>query len=142
MPRVTIGARVRRISRIALATALGIVAVVFIMSSFALGLAALIDTSHVQAALLAENASAALAFEDTQAANELLRSLRSSPDVRGAALYGGTGQIFATYRGKDYPLIDAPPPNSEELTLRGGVLMLSQPVQATPAVMGATGCWP
>ena len=99
---VTIGARVRRINRIALFTALGIVAVVFILTSFALGLAALIDTSHVQAKVLAENASAALAFEDTNGANELLQSLRSSPEVRGAVLYDGSGRIFVAYRGKNY----------------------------------------
>jgi signal transduction histidine kinase/CheY-like chemotaxis protein/HPt (histidine-containing phosphotransfer) domain-containing protein len=134
--RVTIGARVRHISRIALSTALGIVAVVFIMSSFGLGLAALIDTVHVQAKVLAENASAALAFEDTDAANELLQSLRSSPDVRGAVLYGGSGRIFVSYLRKGYPPIGSPPAQADELIIRGGVLLLSQPVRATPAVTG------
>jgi len=136
MPRVTIGARVRRISRIALSTALGIVAVVFILSSFALSLAALIDTSQVQARVLAENASAALAFEDREAANELLRSLRSSPDVRGAVLYGSSGEIFVAYRAKDYPPIGSLPAQADEVIIRGGVLLLSQPVRATPAVTG------
>jgi two-component system sensor histidine kinase/response regulator len=136
MPRVTIGARVRRISRIALSMALGIVAVVFILSSFALGLAALIDTSHVQAKVLAENASAALAFEDTDAADALLQSLRNSPDVRGAALYGGSGRIFAAYRLKDYPPMGSPAAQADEVILRGGVLLLSQQVRATPAVTG------
>jgi signal transduction histidine kinase/CheY-like chemotaxis protein/HPt (histidine-containing phosphotransfer) domain-containing protein len=136
MPRVTIGARVRHISRIALSTALGIVAVVFIMSSFALGLAALIDTSHVQAKVLAENASAALAFEDTDAANALLQSLRSSPDVRAAALYGASDRVFVAYRGKDYPPIGSPPVQAEEVIMRGGVLLLSQPVRVGPAVAG------
>jgi signal transduction histidine kinase/CheY-like chemotaxis protein/HPt (histidine-containing phosphotransfer) domain-containing protein len=136
MPRVTVGARVRRINRIALSTALGIMAVVFILSSFALGLAALIDNAHVQVKVLAENASAALAFEDTDAANALLQSLRSSPDVRGAALYGGGGQIFVAYPSKHSPPIGSPPAQADEVTIRGGVLLLSQPVRATPAVTG------
>jgi signal transduction histidine kinase/CheY-like chemotaxis protein/HPt (histidine-containing phosphotransfer) domain-containing protein len=136
MPRVTIGARIRRINRIALSTALGIVAMVFIMSSFALGLAALIDTSRVQVTVLAENASAALAFEDTDAANELLQSLRSSPDVRGATLYGPSDRIFVAYHGKDYPPNGSPPALADEVTIRGGVLLLSQPVHATPTVTG------
>ncbi len=134
--RVAIGARVRRINRIALFTALGIAAVVFILSSFALGLAALIDTSHVQAKVLAENASAALAFEDTDAANALLQSLRSSPDVRGAALFGGSGRMFVDYRGKGYPPIGTPAAQADRVIIRGGVLLLSQPVRATPTVTG------
>ncbi len=134
--RVTIGARVRRISRIALSTALGIVAVVFIMTSFGLSLAALIETAHVQAKVLAENASAALAFEDSDAANELLQALRSSPDVRGAALFASSGRLFVGYHAKDYPPIDSPPEPAGEVIIRGGVLLLSQPVHATPAVTG------
>jgi signal transduction histidine kinase/CheY-like chemotaxis protein len=136
MARVTIGSRVRRINRIALFTALGIVAVVFILSSFALGLVALIDTSHVQAEVLAENASAALAFEDADAANALLQSLRSSPDVRGAALFGGSGRVFVDYRGQGYPPIAGPPAQTDGVIIRGGVLLLSRPVRATPAVTG------
>jgi signal transduction histidine kinase/CheY-like chemotaxis protein/HPt (histidine-containing phosphotransfer) domain-containing protein len=136
MPRVTIGARVRRISRIALSTALGIMAVVFILSSFALGLAALIDTSRVQATVLAQNVTAALAFEDTDAAYELLQSLRSSPDVRGAALYDGEDRIFVSYYGKDNPPIGSPPEQPDEVTFRGGVLLLSQSVRGTPTITG------
>jgi hypothetical protein len=44
------------------------------------GLMALIDTSRVQAKLLAENATAVLAFDDAKVARELLQSLRNSPD--------------------------------------------------------------
>jgi signal transduction histidine kinase/CheY-like chemotaxis protein/HPt (histidine-containing phosphotransfer) domain-containing protein len=136
MPPITVGARVRRVNRVAFSMVLGIMAVVSILSSFALGLVALIDTSHVQAKVLAENASAALAFEDTDAANALLQSLRSSPDVRGAALYGGAGQIFVAYPSKDSPSIGSPLAQADEVTIRGGLLLLSQPVHATPAVTG------
>ncbi len=134
--RVTLGAQVRRISTIALSSAIGVVAVVFIISSFVLGLLSLIDTTRVQARVLAENASAALAFEDTQAANELLRSLRNSPDVRGAVLYGDSGGLFAAYRGAGYSPAENLRAQTGEVTIRGGVLLLSQSVNATPVVTG------
>jgi signal transduction histidine kinase/DNA-binding response OmpR family regulator len=135
-PRVTLGRRLRRINTIALGSALGMVAVVFIISSFVLGLLSLIDTAHVQIRLLAENASAALAFEDTDAAKELLQSLRSSPDVRGAMLYREPGGLFVAYQGNGYPPLSTPPAQTDEVIIRGGVLLLSQRVNATPAVSG------
>jgi len=135
--RVTVGEQVRRISTIALGSAIGVVAVVFIISSFVLGLLSLIDTTRVQIRVLAENASAALAFEDTPAANELLRSLRNSPDVRGAVLYGDTGQVFAAYRSEGYDsTANLRAQTKGDVTIRGGVLLLSQSVNATPVVTG------
>ena len=79
--RIGLGRLLRRINRLALGAAVGLVAVVVLLTSFALGLAALVETSRAQARVLAENASAALAFDDKKAAPELLRSLRTSPDV-------------------------------------------------------------
>jgi signal transduction histidine kinase/DNA-binding response OmpR family regulator len=134
--RATLGAQVRRISGIALGAALGIVAVVFIISSFVLGMMSLIDTTRVQARVLAENASAALAFDDTAAADDLLQSLRSSPDVRGAVLYRPTGEPFVAYRGKGYPSMGSLPEQSGAVIIRRGVLMLSQQVVATPTLTG------
>ncbi len=134
--RVTLGRRVRRINSIALGWALGTVAVVFIISSFVLGVLSLIDTTRLQARLLAENASAALAFEDTQAAKELLQSLRSSPDVRGAMLYREPGGLFAAYEGSGYSWLTATPAQTDDVIIRSGTLVLSHRVNATPAVSG------
>jgi signal transduction histidine kinase/DNA-binding response OmpR family regulator/HPt (histidine-containing phosphotransfer) domain-containing protein len=135
-PPVTLGGRLRHINRIALGTALGIVAVVFIISAFALSLMALIDATRVQAKVLAENASAALAFEDTQAANELLQSLRSSPDIRGAVLFRNHGERFAAYLGKGYPPLGPLPAEMDDLVINADVLLMSQPVTGTPVVNG------
>ena len=134
--RVTLGTRVQRINTITLVSALGLVAVAFIISSFVLSLLSLIDTSHVQAGLLADNASAALAFEDPQAAKELLQSMRSSPDVRGAELYREPGGLFAAYQANGYPALGMPPAQTDDVKIRGGLLVLSQRVNATPGVRG------
>ena len=49
-----------------------------------------------QAAIVAENSAAPLAFNDTQAAGETLAVMRLRPRVVMACLYKG-GQVFATY---------------------------------------------
>ena len=61
--------------------------------------------------LLATNSSAALLFDDREAAAELLAGLRSQSDVRAAAIYDADSQLFARYgpplAGSDgVPLVD------------------------------------
>jgi len=133
---VTLGSQLRRINRIALGTALGIVAVVFILSAFALSLKSLIDTTRVRALVLADNASAALAFDDTKAAGDLLQSLRSAPDISGAVLYRSRSEIFATYRGKGFPALRDLPWETDDFVIRAGVLLVSQPVVVAPVIEG------
>jgi two-component system, sensor histidine kinase and response regulator len=97
MGQITLGNQLRRINRITLAVALGIVAVIIIASSFTISLFSLVESNQVKARVLSDNASASLMFADTGAAQELLRSLRHSPDVRGAAIYDKDGQEFASH---------------------------------------------
>jgi signal transduction histidine kinase/DNA-binding response OmpR family regulator/HPt (histidine-containing phosphotransfer) domain-containing protein len=101
----TLGNRLRRISQITLAVALGIVAVIIIASSFTISLFSLAESSQVKARVLAENASASLMFNDTASAEELLRSLRYSRDDHGAAIFDEGGRRFAQYLVTDH---DAP----------------------------------
>jgi signal transduction histidine kinase/CheY-like chemotaxis protein/HPt (histidine-containing phosphotransfer) domain-containing protein len=93
--RLPLGARLRRINQVTLGIALGLVAAIVILSSVVLHLHNLIDGSKVKARVLAENASAMLLFQDERAADELLQSLRQSPDVRGATIYGSDGKPLA-----------------------------------------------
>jgi signal transduction histidine kinase/CheY-like chemotaxis protein/HPt (histidine-containing phosphotransfer) domain-containing protein len=136
MERETLGTRLRSINRIALTAAVGVVAVIVVISSFALGLMGLIDSSRIQAKVLAENAGAALAFDDAKAAAELLQSLRHAPEIRGAILYRKDGRTFVTYKGKDYVPVETFPANSRDLIMRRGLVILSQPVEVESAVDG------
>jgi signal transduction histidine kinase/DNA-binding response OmpR family regulator/HPt (histidine-containing phosphotransfer) domain-containing protein len=135
-PRIALGERLRRINRIALGAAVGIVAASVAITGLTVGLMALVDTNRVQSRVLAENATAALAFGDAKAADELLQSLRHSPDIQAAALYDSAGHLFASYLrpGHGAPArID----NSEpDLLIRPGFLMLRQPVAAGPGAEG------
>ncbi|MDP1901000.1 MAG: response regulator [Rubrivivax sp.] len=135
-PQIALGALLRRINRLALAAAVGIVALVVVISSFSLGLLGLVQHSRAQARVLAENATAALAFGDPKTAGELLQSLRNSPDILVAALYDKDSRLFAHYRREG----EAPPPASDsaaqELLLRPTWLTLAQMVDTAPGVAG------
>lgn len=62
LPLLPLGSLLLRINRIALGTAVGIVTLVVVVSSFSLGLWTLADATRAQARVLSENAAAALAF--------------------------------------------------------------------------------
>ena len=54
--------------------------------------------AQVQADILAASVTAALAFDDEDAAHEYLDALRANPQVEAAGLYGGTGFLLTGYR--------------------------------------------
>jgi two-component system, NtrC family, sensor kinase len=49
------------------------------------------------AAIIGDNSTAALTFDDPASARQTLRSLNTHPHILGAALYGRSGQLFAKY---------------------------------------------
>jgi signal transduction histidine kinase/CheY-like chemotaxis protein len=106
-PRVALGDRLTRISRLTLSTAVAIVALLISVSSFVLGTYNLVDTTRVQARVLADGAAAAVLLQDEGAAQELLKALRNAPDVITCALYGRDGRMFTTYH-KERP-VNVPP---------------------------------
>ncbi|MDF1819797.1 MAG: ATP-binding protein [Immundisolibacteraceae bacterium] len=59
------------------------------------------DMLAIVSAVVAANSSAALAFDDVDAATETLASLTGYADVVQAVLYDQQGQIFASYRRSD-----------------------------------------
>jgi signal transduction histidine kinase/CheY-like chemotaxis protein len=59
---------------------------------------ALLEDLATQAELLGHMTSAALTFYDVRLASENLALLRTSPDVRAAAIYDASGKLFASYR--------------------------------------------
>ena len=94
---ISLASQLRRVNRITLSAALAIVALVVVASSFTLGLLSLIDTTRLQAKVLAENAGAALMFQDAKSAQELLQPLRNLPALDEALLSTGAGRVFAHY---------------------------------------------
>jgi signal transduction histidine kinase/DNA-binding response OmpR family regulator/HPt (histidine-containing phosphotransfer) domain-containing protein len=135
-PTIALGELLHRINRSVLGAAVGIVALVVIISSFSLGLMSLIEASRIQARVLSENASAALAFSDQKAAGELLQSLRNSPDIQVAALYDKDGRLFAHYgRDGELPATEAGGA-ARELMLQPTFLTVVQSVDTASGVTG------
>jgi signal transduction histidine kinase/CheY-like chemotaxis protein len=126
---ITLAGRLRRVNRITLGAALAIVALIVVASSFTLGLLSLMDTTRLQAKVLAENAGAALMFEDAKSARELVQPLRNLPQVREAVLFTAAGREFARYQrpGRDaHPL--PMPAATEEQTVSLARIDVAQPV--------------
>src|SRR5437899_187027 len=52
---------------------------------------------ETKAEIIGANTTGALAFENKQDAQEVLRALRSQPRIMSAAIYDQKNQLFATY---------------------------------------------
>ncbi len=134
--RTSLSVLLKRIHRVALVAAVGLVASAVLLGSFVLGLLSLVEASRVQARVLAENASATLAFGDRKAAGELLQSLRNVPDILVAALYDKDGNLFAGYRHVGTVPLPATDHMTAQLRLRPTVLVVREPVEAGPGARG------
>jgi len=132
--RVTLSARLQRINRSALLLAMAILAAVVVIASFTLGLMDLVRSSQIQARVLAENISAAIVFEDTKAAREMLQSLRHAPDIQAATLFRARGKVFSTWQRDGY--IRPAPTTLQSLLIRPSFVMLRQPVSVNEMVVG------
>ena len=133
--RQQLSAELRRINGLTLGLALVIITLIVVASSFALGLFALVDSSRLQAKVLAESAAAALMFQDAKSAHELLQTMRNLPQIDYATLYTQQRHVFASYqRDGRTPLpavavAPAPPPAptaGESISFAG--IEVSQPV--------------
>src|SRR5271169_2567802 len=52
----------------------------------------------ILADLVGSNSTAALTFNDPQAAREILQGLKAQPHIVSACIYSGDGKVFTTYR--------------------------------------------
>ncbi|HNY77873.1 MAG: ATP-binding protein [Sedimentisphaerales bacterium] len=90
---------------------------------------AMVRDLSTHADILADNCKAALAFEDTADANEVLGAMKSMPSIRTTCLYTSTGRLLAVYR-RDLTVAI---PRHEQLpdrhVFRDGLLILARPIQ-------------
>jgi signal transduction histidine kinase/DNA-binding response OmpR family regulator/HPt (histidine-containing phosphotransfer) domain-containing protein len=104
---VLLSTRLRNINQTTLAFALALVATAVISSSVIVNLRSVVIGSEAKARVLAENAGATLLFKDSQSAQDLLKSLRHSPDVNAAAIYAKDSTLFAQYLTQEYSVPEA-----------------------------------
>ena len=107
--RTPLGKRLLRINRITLGVSISIMTVIIVASSFALGLRGLLESSRLQARVLAEGAAAPMMFNDAKAAEQLLEPLRNLPQLHSAALYTLQQTVFAGYQLDIHGPLDAAP---------------------------------
>ncbi len=125
----TLGERLSRINNITQGAAIAVISAIVIASSFALGLFALIDSSRLQARVLADNVGAALAFHDAKAANDQLLALHHFPQVSSVTILDEDQSVFARYEanGQSTPVSGAPSMlAAQSLNLRS--LAMTEPI--------------
>ena len=102
------------------------------------------DDVMEQALILSTNAGAALAFDDPDAARELLQSLHSSTYLRQATLFRPDGRPLAQYRKPEEGDFRASPPEnlaseSRQLSMHGWRLAI--PIQVDRRHVGTLVIW-
>jgi two-component system sensor histidine kinase/response regulator len=94
---LTLHDRLQQISFVTQSTAMLLVAILIIVSSYIISYLSLLQSSQATAGLLAENAVAALMFQDTDTAQTLLQSLNNIQDISAAAIYMADHTKFVQY---------------------------------------------
>ncbi len=75
--------------------------------------------------VLGQNSTAALTFQDADAARRVLQALQAKPNVTAACIYGEAGEPFATYvRGGKHQRFVPPPVQSNRTYFESGRLVL------------------
>jgi len=67
-----------------------------------------VRASTTRAKILAVNTSAALAFDSTKDAEEILAALKTDPETAGAVIFDSHDHVFARYAASDVPVEIAP----------------------------------
>ncbi len=100
----TLSVKLQQISLITQGTAMLLVALLVIISSFFISFFSLLESSQSTAKLLAENAVAALMFNDSNTAQTLLQSLGNTKEIQAAVIYNDDKMQFAKYSVDNHPL--------------------------------------
>jgi len=89
---------------------------------------AAISNVRVTADIMAFSSSAALSFNNAEAAERILSVLKANPHIIAAALYDSTGQTFAVYNSQS-AAFRPPPPRGEGVEFSSNKLSLYYPVK-------------
>lgn len=117
LPAKNVALRIK-LQKISLATqsaAMLLVAVLVILSSFILNFYSLLESRRATAKILAENAAAALMFQDVNSAQTLLYSLSNLHEIQIAAIYNEENAIFTYYSLDNQKLPDILPIPGEDV---------------------------
>jgi signal transduction histidine kinase/CheY-like chemotaxis protein len=116
--------------------ALLLISIVFLITTFFMVRRSVHSDLIAQAAIVADNSTAALSFEDPFAATETLQALRAKRSIDVACVYGREGVLFADSRRSDaVPRCPVPaPPDLDQMTLDS--VRVARPVMLGPRRIG------
>ncbi len=132
----TLREKLQQISLIALSTAMLLVAILVILSSFFMSFYSLVDSSQSTAKLLAENAVAALMFKDSDTAQILLKSLSNTQEIQAAVIYSDEKIQFAKYSVADHPLPETILSLAENFYTNIHFITITQPISFEGRLLG------
>ncbi|HSW04054.1 putative bifunctional diguanylate cyclase/phosphodiesterase, partial [Aquabacterium sp.] len=138
-PRGELGVRLTRLALAAAGLALLVTGTALNIAMFVQAREALIDETTTQARVIAGNLNAALLFQDTPAAGDILRSLERSPGVRRATVFDAKGLLFVDYQSSALTPETVPTLNAGGLpghVVQGGLLVVTERIDNAGAELG------
>ena len=134
---VTLRSKLQRINFAAQGTAMLLVAILVILSSFLISFLSIVQTSQSTAKLLAENAVATLMFQDTSTAQTLLHSLSNTREIQAAAIYTAEKVKFVQYSVENTLLPETLASLKEDMQTNIHFLTLTEPIHFNEQPLGS-----
>ncbi len=134
---VTLRSKLQRINFATQGTAMLLVAILVILSSFLISFLSIVQTSQSTAKLLAENAVATLMFQDTSTAQTLLHSLSNTREIQAAAIYTAEKVKFVQYSVQNTLLPETLASLKEDMQTNIHFLTLTEPIHFNEQPLGS-----
>jgi len=134
---VTLRSKLQRINFATQGTAMLLVAILVILSSFTISFLSILQTSQSTAKLLAENAVATLMFQDTSTAQTLLHSLSNTREIQAAAIYTAENVKFVQYSVENTQLPETLASVKENMQTNIHFLTLTEPIHFNNQHLGS-----
>jgi signal transduction histidine kinase/ActR/RegA family two-component response regulator len=119
-----IGQKLVAVGILASALALAVSSVIFLTSTLVSLRRGVVMQMRVQSSMIGDNVAGALAFLDPETASEVLSALHATDEIDYACLYGGSGELFASYFNGPGTCPAAAPPDQE--TVGDRQILISQ----------------
>lgn len=134
---VTLRSKLQQINFATQGTAMLLVAILVICSSFIISFLSILQSSQSTAKLLAENAIATLMFQDTNTAQTLLQSLNNTREIQAAAIYTAENVKFVQYSVENTLLPETLASTKEDMQTNIHFLTLTEPIHFNDQPLGS-----
>lgn len=135
--KMTLRTRLQQINLITQGTAMSLVAIIIILSSFVISYLSLLESSRSTAKILAENAIATLMFQDTVTAQTLLESLSNTREIQAAVIYNDARQPFAQYTSGEALIPDRLSSLQKSTYTNTQFITITQPIYFNDQLLGS-----